>query len=90
MFNGAGRLTDLVVDQKLWTLEVSGSHSYVVLLSRVVELCQTPVYKAKLENNQSTATSLEPNSQDFIVTDRSNKHSGDCLKLSRYACGWNT
>ena len=41
-------MSDLVVYQQFRALEVSGSHSHVVLLGRVVELCKTPVYQTEL------------------------------------------
>lgn len=47
-----GQGSHLVVHQEFWTFEVSWGHSDVVLLGRVVKLCQTPVYKAQLRKKK--------------------------------------
>lgn len=42
----------LIVHQELWSLEVPGGDTDVVLLSRVVELRQTPVDQSQLQIRQ--------------------------------------
>lgn len=42
----------LVVEQQLWTLEVPRSHTHIVLLIGVVELCQTPVNQSQLRRRK--------------------------------------
>ena len=41
----------LVVDKQLGTLEVTRRHSHIVLLARVVELGQAPIYQTQLYHN---------------------------------------
>ena len=48
----------LVVHKQLWALEVARRHTHVVLLARVVELCQTPVNETKLEGGRQGGSGL--------------------------------
>lgn len=47
--------SDLIVNEELGAFEVSRRHSDVVLLRRVVELCQTPVYETQLRRKRSSS-----------------------------------
>merc|ERR1712187_902089 len=38
----------LEIDKEFWPLEVSARNSHIILLPRVVELCETPINEAQL------------------------------------------
>lgn len=62
--------SDLIVNKEFGAFEVSRRHSDVVLLRRVIELCQTPVDEAQLRKTVGSQSASQ-----FRQSSTEHKHS---------------